>query len=274
MTQTFNTSKKVSSISICGAGWLGYPLACTLVDLGYTVSASTTSSSKLDVLTSSGISPFLFSIQPDDQDLLFSDFFKTDVLVITLPFKRSFESPDDYMKQISLLLSSTPEDTYVIFTSSTSIYSDTNDWVTEGTELTQLSARQDVLLDVETLILNRKGTVLRLAGLYGPNRLIGGFLRHVKQPKPGNVPVNLVHLDDVVSIITTLIKAPQPDSLFNVVSDCHPTRRELYTYHAEQQGFPTPEFDDSSPSHYKLVSNTRLKDVLGYNFKHPDPMVS
>lgn len=260
------------TVSICGAGWLGRPLAHHLRELGYSIKVSTTQKEKCSVLAKEGLNPCILSVPFTVSPPHSSPFFDADILVITLPFKRSFENPHDYTMHIQQILEYTQKKTSIIFTSSTSVYSETNDWVTEETEIHSPSSRQLALLNTEQLILDRNGTVLRLAGLYGPNRRIGGFLRHSKTPKSGNTPVNLVHLDDVIGVISTLVNRPIEKNIFNVVSDHHPSRKELYTFHAHHQGFSPPEFTESQTTSFKLISNQRLKDMLGYVFKHPDPM--
>lgn len=262
----------MNTISICGAGWLGLPLGKQLLSTGNKVNVSTTRLEKHNELQNDGFNSYLFSISPDNNDKLPESFFDTDSLVITVPFKRSLTDPQDYLHQIKHILNHTPADTYIIFTSSTSVYTNTNDWVTEDSPIEHPTRRQMALLEVEKLILDRRGTVLRLAGLYGPDRHIGGFLRHTTTPKPGQTPVNLVHRDDVLAILSHLLKKPAPGTTLNVVSDAHPSRKELYTTHARRRGFPIPEFDDSNDASFKLVSNQRLKDMLGYSFKHSDPM--
>jgi nucleoside-diphosphate-sugar epimerase len=267
-------AQNTTCITVCGAGWLGHPLSDRLVESGYSVKATTTTSEKLASLQESGVTPYLLSLEPNTTTTVPADIFNSDIVVITLPFKRSFTNPDDYSQQIQHLLNATPESAYIIFTSSTSVYSDTQDWVTESSPILNPSPRQKVLMSVENMILERNGTVLRLAGLYGPSRNIGGFMRHVKRAKSGKSPVNLVHLDDVIGVIMTLVATPHPTQTFNVVSDKHPTREELYCHQASKQGYPTPVFDNSQTPTYKVVSNQRLKDMLGYSFKYSDPMES
>ena len=50
-------------IAILGCGWLGLPLATSLLSKGYEVKGSTTSESKLDVLKNAGISPFQIQLE-------------------------------------------------------------------------------------------------------------------------------------------------------------------------------------------------------------------
>ena len=48
-------------IAILGCGWLGLPLAKSLLSKGYKVKGSTTSESKLEILENAGVLPSKFS---------------------------------------------------------------------------------------------------------------------------------------------------------------------------------------------------------------------
>ena len=50
-------------ISILGCGWLGLPLAKSLLSKSYEVKGSTTSESKIDLLKNAGISPFQIQLE-------------------------------------------------------------------------------------------------------------------------------------------------------------------------------------------------------------------
>ena len=73
-------------IAILGCGWLGLPLAKSLLSKRYEIAGSTTSENKLEVLKNAGIFPF--QIQLDENEIIgnIQDFLKeTDVLVIDIP---------------------------------------------------------------------------------------------------------------------------------------------------------------------------------------------
>ena len=73
-------------IAILGCGWLGLPLAKSLLSKGYEVKGSTTSESKLDVLKNAGISPFQIQLESHQIIGTIEDFLKeTNVLVIDIP---------------------------------------------------------------------------------------------------------------------------------------------------------------------------------------------
>ena len=52
----------MTKISILGCGWLGFPLAKALLEKGFSVNGSTTSTEKLLSLKNAGISPFLIEL--------------------------------------------------------------------------------------------------------------------------------------------------------------------------------------------------------------------
>ena len=63
-------------IAILGCGWLGLPLATSLLSKGYEVKGSTTSESKLDVLKNAGISTFQIQLEEHQIIGTIEDFLK------------------------------------------------------------------------------------------------------------------------------------------------------------------------------------------------------
>ena len=112
-------------------------------------------------------------------------------------------------------------------------------------------------------------TILRLAGLYGYGRQPGRRMAG-KEVTGGDAPVNLVHRDDVVAVITKVIEE-NISGIFNVCADLHPSRREVYTAQAERLGFEPPHFIEPHEADHKVVSSEKLKG-LGYTFWHENPL--
>ena len=81
-------------ISILGCGWLGKPLAISLISKGFLVKGSTTSDKKLKVLSSDNIIPFLIDIS---QEEINKDFLNSEVLIIAITSK----SEGDFTKLIA-----------------------------------------------------------------------------------------------------------------------------------------------------------------------------
>ena len=87
-----------------------------------------------------------------------------------------------------------------------------------------------------------------------------------------NVPLNLIHQDDCINIIYEIISQNIWNEVLNACCDLHPTRKEYYSVVAKKNNIDLPEFDDSKNSNYKIVSNDKVKKLLNYSFKYPDPL--
>ena len=109
-------------ISIIGCGWLGMPLALSLINKGFEVSGSTTSTYKLVELKSNGIVPFLIDINSENN---YSQFLNADILIIAITSKNS-EAFKNLIEQIEK-----SQVKKVLFVSSTSVYKNSNNKVTE-----------------------------------------------------------------------------------------------------------------------------------------------
>lgn len=76
----------MTSVSILGCGWLGFPLGKELLNQGYNVKGSTTTASKMLELQDAEINAFNIDL-PDGN--ISSDFFHSDCLIINIPPKTS-----------------------------------------------------------------------------------------------------------------------------------------------------------------------------------------
>lgn len=265
-------------VSILGCGWLGLPLAQRLMELGHAVKGSTTSPEKKSLLEHKGIKPYLIHCTPEIDGVHVDDFFQSEILFLNIPFSRKLSDPAYYREQIrSVLVQAEQGDVRtVIFTGSTSIYPEVRGIVYEDEPLEPAGERARVLAEIEEMLFADEyfqTTVLRLGGLYGAQRKIGKFLSGKTALSDGAAPVNLIHLDDCVEIITRIIERRLWGEVFNLCSDEHPTRAELYTKAAEALGLPPPVFADAPQTRFKIVSNEKVKMRLGYHFRYPDPAV-
>jgi nucleoside-diphosphate-sugar epimerase len=262
-------------ICVIGCGWLGFPLAKSLVKKGHSVKGSTRSPEKVNSLTSNQIEGFLLHITsegiigPIEKCL-------TDctTLVLNIPPRLRKNPEANYVMQMQHVLpyveASSIEN--VILVSSTSVYDDSEFFPlineTSKTSTTSNTALQ--LLAVEALFQNNKNfktTVLRFSGLFGADRHPSKFLsgkNHVKNP---DAPVNLIHQIDCIAIIETIIKQNVWNEIFNASTTPHPKRQNYYTSVCKAQNIPLPKFDNSQESKGKIIDSTKLARVLKYEFK-------
>ncbi len=142
-----------------------------------------------------------------------------------------------------------------IYTGSTSVYPDRGGaWVDEDTALPDPDGpAPEALREAESMFSLLDGkvpwNVLRLAGIYGPDRHL--LLRRIMErdgplPGRGDYYLNLIHRDDIVRAILAIAQKPDfPSGIFNL-SDGHPAlKSEIVAWLAQQLGKPFPGFDPS-----------------------------
>lgn len=270
-------SSGFKKVSILGCGWLGFPLAKRLIQEGHEVKGSTTHKQKLGDLKQAGIKTYLIEYLPTPK-VSSKDFFESDVLFLNIPFRRHLNDPRYYARQIESVLGEAKGANlkYLIFASSTAVYPQGLKNATEEACFLPDDERASVLLGIEEKLLKKtdfKTTIIRFGGLYGEGRPIGKFLAAKKKITGACMPVNLIHLDDCIEILVRLIKQGTYAGVLNAVSDGHPKRQDLYTKAAEHLGLEPPTFlKGEIQRDYKIVSNEKIKEILNYQFIHPDPM--
>jgi nucleoside-diphosphate-sugar epimerase/GNAT superfamily N-acetyltransferase len=248
--------QRITSISILGCGWLGLPLAQSLIEQGYSIKGTTTTVDKLTKLQQAQISPFVLNL--DDLDAFDHSFLNSNILIIAIPTKNI----QGFEKLIDLIELSKVQK--VLFISSTSVYPSNNSVVDEDTQTLDTPLAQ-----IESLFRDNKAfeaTVLRFAGLYGYDRKPGNFVRKATKVKNPEAYVNMIHQDDCIAIIEQIIQQQAWNQTFNACADDHPTRREYYSQESHKLGYPTPLFDEDSNNEYKIICNQKLKDRLNYKY--------
>jgi len=267
-----------TNISICGCGWLGFPLGIHLVNEGYEVKGSTRSPQKLAALYENGIQPFLLEVNKKIKGNNLPLFFQSEILIINIPPGRKRKDvARSHPLQIAALMEKANANGVqkILFISSTSVYGNVNRVVTESDEPQPETLSGKALVEVEQLLMSQgsfQTTILRMGGLVGLNRPAGRFLAGKKEIKNGRAPVNMVHQEDCIRIIKKIIESQKWGAIYNVCADEHPTKETFYTHQAQKQGFDSPTFLMESDYAFKEVSNYKLKKELGYKFLHPDPM--
>ena len=269
----------MKSISILGCGWLGKPLAVELIKSGYQVSGSTTQENKLDEFKSLGIKPFLIKFDPrlssgatasSDSTTEHLVFFQADILIISIPPRRKSGGMDPYLEQLNNVVQEILKGSIsnVLFISSTSVYAD-GDRIVSESEADPTS----YLVEAENILYNQtkfRTTVIRFGGLVGPGRNPGRFLAGKKDVQGGNHPVNVIHQQDCIGIIKTIIELQAWGEVFNACADHHPTRKEFYSRASVAMKLEAPQFFDSDVSRNKIVGCDKLKTELKYQFIYSD----
>lgn len=263
------------SISILGCGWLGVPLAKHFIQRGWPVKGSVTSADKFDLLRHGGIIPFRVVVSDTEVIMDDPDFFHADVLIISIPPARTEDVEQVFPSQIRRLI---PFIQYsgiqkVIFISSTSVYPEQNQVATEEDQQTPDKASGRALREAENLMREQSSfqtTIIRFGGLIGINRNPARFLLKSSQPIE-DAPVNLIHQDDCIEIITGIIEQGVWGETLNACCPEHPMKKDFYSKAALQTGYAVPEMSEQSKA-YKIVDSSKLIRRLNYEFIYPNPM--
>ncbi|WP_298151412.1 NAD(P)H-binding protein [Flavobacterium sp.] len=262
----------MQKISILGCGWLGLPLAETLILGGYAVKGSTTSPEKIEMLESCGIKPFVITLHENGIDGEIELFLEgCDWLIIDFPPKLRTGTGESFLKKINNLVpyiekAQVPN---VIFISSTSVYADGESIVTEETLAMPLTESGKQLLAAENLLLSKDflTTIIRFGGLIGNDRHPVFHLAGKTDLENPKSPINLIHLSDCIGIIDLILKKQPGKIVFNAVAPFHPSREMYYQMKASALHLEKPIFKTDSEQSGKLILSDKLITLLDYQFK-------
>jgi nucleoside-diphosphate-sugar epimerase len=177
----------------------------------------------------------------------------------------------------------------LVYTSSTSVYPQGAGAIVDetapaggGTPNGRTIRESELLLQTAPAGAVRRHFILRLAGIYGPDRhhlldqlrtgadTLGGS---------GTYHLNLVQRDDIVAAILAALAAPPAvvNEVFNVADTAPALRGEVVRWLADRLGRPVPAFDGGetgrrggAPMPDRIISSAKIQRVLGWRPKFPD----
>jgi nucleoside-diphosphate-sugar epimerase len=176
-----------------------------------------------------------------------------------------------------------PKIKQLIYTGSYAVYGDQNGAeVDESTAIDPASENSEILAKTEEILLNigrdtLKVCILRLGGIYGPNRELVKIWSRVAgttRPGDGNYPTHWIHLDDIVGAIE-FARQNQLQGLYNVVDQSNYTLRELVELVCKTHHLEPIIWDESQPNKrpYNVkVSNQKILKA-GYQLIHPHTLI-
>ncbi|WP_348798175.1 NAD-dependent epimerase/dehydratase family protein [Flavobacterium adhaerens] len=269
----------MKQISVLGCGWLGLPLAKALLNQNYSVKGSTTSLTKKEALENLGVKHYVIALETEKPTANFDDFLaNSHTLIIAIPprlkgKKKDYTDPqqNSFVKKIENIIPHIQKSKIenVLFISSTAVYGDTNDTITEDSIPLPTTESGKQLLEIEELLLENDGfktTILRFGGLIGPDRHPARFLAAKENVPNPDAPINLIDLEDCIGIILSILKKNIWNERFNAVTPYHPTRATYYTTKALEQNLVPPQFNYENPSTGKIILSDKIETMLGYTF--------
>ncbi|OEF26820.1 NAD-dependent epimerase/dehydratase family protein [Vibrio rumoiensis] len=280
---------KQKQISICGCGWLGLPLAKSFVESDFSVFGSKRSLVDAQALSNDGIYGISLSLPINIDTLSQSDiqatsaFFQFDVLIINVPPGRQPNSADLFKQNIQNLsyLAKQFGGKKIIFISTTSVYAGCDGEITEQTLPIPNTESGHAHVWAENWLREQWQddlVVLRLSGLIGADRhpvkhIVKRFESTMQPLDHGLTPVNLIHQNDVISAIHSVVQNWPSQKVFHLAATTHPTRAEYYQEMAKRVDLLPPEFVLNGEQNKSINAKQSIK-ALNIELTHSDLMQS
>lgn len=264
-------------IAVVGCGWLGLPLAISLQESGHDIVATCRSDEKASGLSKLGFDSEKFELGNDLTHNRLVKIFAAQVLILNIPVGRKTLTTEHFLQHMQALLkyASTSQIQNVIFISTTSVYGNNNGIVTEQSRTDPQTQSGQINVAVEALVrkyFTDRSTILRPAGLVGKDRHPANYLAAKTGLLNPDSVVNLVHQDDVVRAIKTVIEKNIWGQTLHLSALAHPTRAEYYTWAAENLSLTPPEFIKGTGMPVgKRIDASRSLQVLGLALKYASP---
>ncbi len=278
MTENFNGTARL----IIGCGFLGERVAKRWLGSGSTVFATTRNQTRAKQLAKASIHPIIGDVTTSSESPSWLQKLpEVDTVLWSVGFDRNAHANyyDVHVTGLLRVLDQLPNNPRVIFISSTGIWgTETAEEVDESTPACPTREAGRTLLTAETSLSGHPkgpGIVLRLAGLYGPDRL--PRLKDVRENNPipanPNSWLNLIHVDDAAAVICDIAELPSPEKLY-AVSDMKPLRRyDWYSALAEFTNSPPPQWATEATKGRggnKRINARRIWEDLNSQPHYPD----
>ncbi|MDT0557969.1 hypothetical protein RM697_04890 [Ichthyenterobacterium sp. W332] len=262
-------------ISIIGCGWFGLPLAKQLLKQGYLVKGTTTSQEKLQHLKAFGILAYSLRVLEDSIDGNIEAVLEgSDILVLNIPPGLRKNPNANYINKIRQLLPFIEKSSVsqLVLISSTSVFKDEFPFsiIYNRTVPNAGSKKAKQLIEVERLCATNnsfKTLIIRFSGLTGNERHPIHMLSGRTDIKNPEAPINLIHLEDCVNIVSLLFQKNSTNNTYNLSYPYHPAREIYYRSKAEALGLQPPTFNTMLSSVGKIIDSSEIETELEYTFK-------
>ncbi|MDR3623586.1 MAG: hypothetical protein P4L16_00395 [Chlamydiales bacterium] len=256
-------------IAIIGSGYVGTK-AALFWSQSHSVVITTRKKERIKELLQMGLTPLQHI--PDDIESWLNLLPGLDAILLCMAPDSIDQYTSCYLNTAKALIAALKQASthpYILYTSSTSVYQDSN-----GSLIDEASSLKNnsILVETEQILQEVDATILRIGEIYGPGRIVSDRLKKTDAlPGDGSSITNLSHIEDIIGFLNFALKN-RLKGIFNVCNDTHIDRKNFYKHLCDTCCIPEPTWDPSMPSSHssnKIVSNEKIK-TLGYKLIHPN----
>jgi len=263
-------------ISIIGCGWLGLPLAKQLLLQGYVVKGSTTSSAKVSIIKEAGIQAYHLQLRETHISGDIGGFLDgSDIVIINIPPGLRKNPTKNHVAEMEHLLKAIKGSSiaHILYVSSISVFEDDADFpVIKNSSIPNASSNSaQQLIAIEKRVRansNTNNSILRFSGLIDEKRHPGKRLAGRTGLKNPEAPINLIHKQDCITIISKLIEQHIWGRVLNASYPYHPSKKDYYAAYSKSNLLPLPSYDHSQSSKGKVIDNLELEQLLHLSLLH------
>lgn len=287
------------NITIIGAGWLGIPLAITLLQKNNHVIATKQTFKGLheisQIFQNAGISNDNFQLIPFSNEVLekkaltpqqLQVLFQDRQIIITIPptpfikhdkaemTEKGIADYGAFIHKIAELAEKNGA-TEIIYTSSTSVYGNSSGIIHEELPAMPQTYSAKAIINAEKALKHCSIpiTILRLAGLIGHGRHPIFSLQGRDNIRSPFNAINLLHIHDLITAITVILnrqKSPQDYQIYNLVTPYHPNRQSYYQTIAKLHNLSMPSFEVAKPELKRIVDGGKITETGDFCYQEID----
>ena len=237
---------------IIGKGWLGSRLEFYL-EKNYTISTTKRNSDADNC----------YSIDFDNYNSqkLTENY---DFIIVTIPFGRRNSIEELNLRFNHLIEYLGDYKNQLILLSSTAIYPEINDEITEESISIKNLINPYYFIENQLKVKYNQLVILRLGGLMGDDRYLSKYLNLDSQNL--NQMVNHIHYLDVINLIQKIIISTKNNEIYNIIAPEHPTKREVLEFQLKGK------INQPKSKVGKVILSTKIQKEFDYEFLFPNPI--
>lgn len=269
------TTVNGKTLTIFGCGYIGSAFAQQALDKGLIVQALTRNPKTAQALRNSGVHKVveatLHTHTWHKQLNPTQDFVLNCVSAASQDLEGYRKSYIEGQRSILAWLQKGHAGTF-IYTSSTGVYPQNNgEWVDENSFLENPTQRGALLLEAEHCISNNtlrlwdRYFILRLAGIYGPERhyILDKLLsKNTIFEDDGEHFLNLIYKNDICETLWRIFTSENTlkDRIYNLCDNKPTPKKIIVSWLAQQLGIPQPVFKNNLKSKKNIIPNRKISN--------------